>query len=80
MGNDIVTAHLSDYREDGKMCLPGKGVTDFKDVFKRLDKVGFDGAILIEAYQSDYDKETELIESLEYLTKLAQDVFGRKIN
>ena len=80
MGNDIVTAHLSDYSEDGKMCLPGKGVTDFKDVFKRLDKVGFDGAILIEAYQSDYDKETELIESLEYLTKLAQDVFGRKIN
>lgn len=80
MGKDIVTAHLSDYREDGKMCLPGKGITDFKDVFKRLDKVAFDGAIIIEAYQSDYDKEKELIESLDYLTKLAEDVFGRKVN
>ncbi len=80
MGSDIVTVHLSDYREDGKMCLPGKGVTDFKDVFKRLDKVGFDGAILIEAYQSDYESEYELFDSLAYLTNLAQDVFGKKIS
>ena len=53
MASDIVTAHLSDIDEKGKMCLPGKGVTDFDDVFNRLSSVGFDGAVLIEAYKSD---------------------------
>ena len=80
MGADIVTAHLSDYREDGSMCLPGRGVTDFNEVFNRLNDVGFDGAILIEAYQSDYGKEIELFESLDYLTNLAQKIFDKKVN
>ncbi|MBE5749370.1 MAG: sugar phosphate isomerase/epimerase [Clostridiales bacterium] len=75
MGKDIVTAHLSDVDENGKMCLPGKGVTDFNDVLKRLKDVGFDGAILIEAYTSDYDKETELFESVEYLNNLSANIF-----
>lgn len=75
MANDIVTAHLSDVREDGSMCLPGRGVTDFEDVFKRLKDVGFDGAVLIEAYKSDYEKEDELFRSVEFLTNLQEKIF-----
>ncbi len=75
MGEDIVTVHLSDYAEDGKMCLPGKGVTDFEDVFKRLNDVGFDGAILLECYQNDYQTFEQLFNSVEYLNELAYKIF-----
>ena len=75
MGSDMVTAHLSDIDENGRMCLPGKGVTDFADVFRRLKDVGFDGAILIEAYQSDFKELSELYESLYYLDNLKERIF-----
>lgn len=76
MGEAIVTAHISDINENGKMCLPGKGITDFKEVFSRLKDVGFDGAILIECYKSDYDKMKELYESLDFITETAEKIFG----
>lgn len=77
MGKDIVTAHISDVDENGKMRLPGKGITDFNDVFSRLKDVGFDGAILIEAYQSDFNQMSELYDSLDYITELKEKIFDR---
>jgi sugar phosphate isomerase/epimerase len=77
MGEDIVTVHLSDVDANGKMCLPGKGVTDFYDLFKRLNDVGFDGALLIEAYQNDYKDYSELFESLDYVGELSQNIFTK---
>lgn len=79
MGKDIVTAHLSDYRDDGKMCLPGKGKTDFKEVFSRLNDVGFDGAIILEVYQNDYKELDELLDCYHDLTELAKKVFRREV-
>ena len=75
MGKDIVTVHLSDIDENGKMCLPGKGTTNFEDLFSRLKDEGFDGAFIIEAYKNYYDKEMELFNSLEYITDVSQKVF-----
>ena len=75
MGGDIVTVHLSDVDENGKMCLPGKGVTDFYDLFSRLHGVGFDGAFLIEAYKNDFEKESELFESVDFLKEVASKTF-----
>lgn len=75
MKNSIVTAHISDVDENGKMCLPGKGVTDFKEVFTRLKDAGFDGAILLEAYPSDFKTMKELYDSYNYITQLADKVF-----
>ena len=75
MKGDIVTVHLSDIDQNGKMCLPGKGITDFEDLFKRLADVGFDGALIIEAYQSDYGEYSELFHSLEFIKELSQKVF-----
>ncbi len=71
MNSDIVTVHLSDVDSLGKMCLPGNGVTDFCDLFKRLNDVGFNGALLIEAYQSDFETYQQLFESLDFVKNLA---------
>ena len=75
MKGDIVTVHISDIDKDGKMCLPGKGITDFKLLFNRLADVGFDGAILLEVYKDDYKTYEELFDSLNYVNDLATNVF-----
>lgn len=75
MKSDIVTVHLSDIDENGKMCLPLKGITDFKEMFLRLSDVGFNGAMLIEAYTSDYGELSELLEARDNLENLARKIF-----
>ncbi|MDY6367386.1 MAG: sugar phosphate isomerase/epimerase [Clostridia bacterium] len=75
MAGDIVTVHVSDYTADGKMCLPGRGLTDFYDLFSRLKDVGFDGAVLLEVYKNDFDKESELFDSLNFLNDVAAKVY-----
>lgn len=75
MGENIETVHLSDIREDGKMCLPGKGNIDFNELMKMLKDVNFDGAMLIEAYGGDYEDKKELIESYEFIKEKAYKIF-----
>jgi len=75
MGRDIVTVHLSDIDENGKMCLPGRGITDFYDIFTRLKDKGFNGAMLLEVYKSDYTQYYELFNSMEYVKNLVEKVF-----
>lgn len=77
MGKDIVTVHLSDVKENGDMCLPGKGQIDFRDLFLRLNDFGFDGALLLEAYRKDYGEKEELFESLDYINNLVQKYIGK---
>ena len=77
MKGDIVTVHISDVDNDGKMCLPGKGVTDFYELFSRLKDVGFNGAILLEVYQNDYKEFSELFSSLNFIEELADKVFNK---
>lgn len=76
MASDIVTVHLSDIDENGKMCLPSKkGVTDYNEIFKRLKDVGFNGAMLLEVYKDDFNELEELFESLEYIKELQYKIF-----
>ena len=75
MGNSIKTVHLSDVNENGKICLPGKGIFDFEDLFKRLNGVGFNGDMLIEVYSGDYGEISEFTESLDYLRELKDKIF-----
>ena len=70
MGGNIATVHLSDVCEDGKMCLPGKGTFDFETLLKRLRDVGFDGALIVEAYKNDYKNVEELKESCDFLKEI----------
>ena len=76
MGEDIVTVHLSDIDEQGKMCLPGRGVTDFDDLFRRLRDVGFDGALILEVYKDDYKDYQELFGALDFVNNLAEKIFN----
>lgn len=75
MGSSIMTVHLSDVDEKGKICLPGKGTFDFEDLFKRLSGVGFSGNMLIEVYSGDYKDISEFSESLDYLRELKEKIF-----
>lgn len=70
MGEKLAYAHLSDITAEGKMCLPGKGIFDFETMIKRLQDVGFDGALIIEVYENDYEREEELKISCDYLNEL----------
>lgn len=75
MGSSIATVHISDIDENGKMCLPTRGTFDFDEMFSRLSDVGFDGAVLIEAYRKDYNKREELILATDDLKSIASKYF-----
>lgn len=70
MGQRLAYVHISDINAQGKMCLPGKGVFDFNELISRLKDVGFDGSLIIEAYERDYQDEKELKESYDYISEL----------
>ncbi len=74
MAGAIAYAHISDFGADGKMCLPGKGICDFKEIFKRLKGAGFDGSVIIEPYRRDYGGFEELKESVEFLKETVDKV------
>lgn len=75
MGTSINTIHLSDVDENGKIRLPGKGLFDFEDLFKRLKDVDFKGNMLIEVYNEDYKDIKEIKDSLDYLRNLKEKIF-----
>ena len=70
MGERLAYVHVSDIDKNGKMCLPHKGLFDFDTLIKRLADIGFDGALLIEAYTNDYGSEEELKTACDYLDEL----------
>ncbi len=70
MGERLAYAHVSDVDENGKMCLPGQGAFDFDELIRRLQDVGFQGDLFIEAYNGDYQEETELKIACDYLNEL----------
>lgn len=70
MGERLAYAHISDIDEKGKIRLPGQGVFDFETLVKRLQNIGFDGALLIEVYQNDYEKEDELKTSCDFVSEI----------
>lgn len=74
MAGAIAYVHISDVGENGKMCLPGKGVCDFVELFKRLKGAGFDGNVIIEAYRGDYGSFDELKDSMEFLGEIADKI------
>ena len=75
MGESLAYVHASDFDESGKKCLPGRGVFDFDELFKRLHGSGFDGAVIIENYSDDYRELKELKDSYDYLLEKAEKIF-----
>lgn len=67
MGESLVNVHICDYTEDKKLCLPGKGIFDFKALFNRLKGQGYKGPVTIELYASDYKDFSEIGDCIKYL-------------
>ena len=70
MAGRLAYAHVSDINEQGKICLPGRGVFDFDTLVKRLKDVGFDGALLVEVYTDNYGEPVELQQTCDYLDEI----------
>jgi sugar phosphate isomerase/epimerase len=76
MGSDLLTVHLSDVNENGKIALPSKnGFFDFEDLFNRLYSNGFKGNCLIEVYKENFDSYDDLKRSLDYLRNIKEKIF-----
>ena len=65
MSGAIAYAHLSDFDENGALCLPGTGVFNFKELISRLKDEGFNGALIIDA--PSLAEAEELKRSIEFL-------------
>lgn len=79
MGGSLKTVHISDVNKDGKMCLPTLGTFNYDEMFSLLSDVGFDGAVLIEAYRKDFDKREELFDSLNQLKQIASKYYKENV-
>ncbi len=70
LGEKIVHLHISDSSEEGD-CLPiGKGGFDFERLFKALDTLSYDGALIVELYRENYNSYDELVSCAEQAKKL----------
>ncbi|MDE6613854.1 MAG: sugar phosphate isomerase/epimerase [Clostridia bacterium] len=72
MAGAISHVHISDADENGKTCLPNRGVYNFREIFKRLKGAGFDGAVIIET--GNFKDVAELKNSVEFLKELADKI------
>ena len=72
LGSSIVHCHLSD-GDDSRDCLPiGRGTFDFSALIKRLRSNGFDGALIVELYRSNYGDFSELKISVDTLMDMME--------
>ena len=64
MGDSLKHVHVLDIRADGTMCLPGEGTVDFPGLFKRLQKMGYQGDVILEPYATEARNSEALTRSL----------------
>lgn len=67
MGGDIRHVHLLDWDEQGRVCLPGEGVVDWRAVVHELRQAGYNGTLMLEPYEHLARDEAALRRSLSYL-------------
>lgn len=76
MGARIANVHLCDYyrADDGNIhtCLPGSGELDLLWLKDQLMRRGYDGAVILEVYSSNYQTFSQLHESYNKI----REVFG----
>lgn len=65
------TVHVCDVDSDRRMLLPGRGDMDYVEMFKRLNDVGFSGAVLMEVYPESYTDYEEVHAAFDYLLECA---------
>ena len=74
MEGRLRTVHVSDFDKNGKMCVPGKGEFDFKELFRILKDMNYQECVLIELYGNDYDNISDLSYGLEFLNNIKEQL------
>lgn len=64
VGKNIKHLHISDSNSVKDCMLPGHGDFDFRKLKHEMDKLGYDGAYIIEVYRNAYKEYDELINSI----------------
>lgn len=75
MGDALHHVHVLDHDADGRLTLPGKGVTDFAGLARALRAGGYAGDIILEPYADLVPDDGALMDSLHWL----EDVFGAEV-
>ncbi|NLK17110.1 MAG: sugar phosphate isomerase/epimerase [Clostridiales bacterium] len=70
MEGSLANVHICDWDENGRLCMPGRGVFDFKGLFKRLEDIGYGGPVTLEIYADAYKDFSEIKECTDYLLSL----------
>lgn len=76
MGDGVRHVHISDGNAARDCLLPGKGTADLETPLKRLRYQGFDGAVILELYRSDFGDPAELKAGMAYLRDLLSEKDG----
>ena len=70
VGDCIRHVHISDYREDCDCVPPLSGQFDFPAFFDTMNRIGYDGAYMVEVYRHSYKDEREILESYQKVKEL----------
>ncbi len=68
--DDIIQVHISDYNAHMDCIPPGEGDYDFRHLFNKLQKSGYDKSAIIELYNWGYDDESQIVKAKEYLENI----------
>lgn len=69
-GEDLINLHLNDHDVNHSCLLPGRGDFDFKELFKRVQALGYKGPGIIEVYKENYESLEDLSVSRKYLERI----------
>ena len=69
MGERLVNVHVCDWKENGKLCLPGEGCFDFDAFFAQLREQNYQGPVILEPYLALIESDEALMHALTYLKK-----------
>lgn len=70
MGRDVRQVHISDCDSKHDCIPPGEGTFDFGGLFEGLEKLGYQGDLIIELYRDGFKSEAQLERSLQYMQGL----------
>lgn len=70
MGDRLLHMHLSDATVERDCLPPGQGTADLQGILRPLMQRGFDGAVVLELYRSNFDDPAVLWESVRHLQAL----------
>ena len=72
MGQGVVHVHISDNDAEHDCLLPGRGQVDYAALLAALKQAGFDGAIMLELYRTNFQEATDLLEGKRFLESILQ--------